>query len=384
MSDEIKDNAPPEADAADESASAIFAAMLREAAAKAMPKGIGAHGSPEAKEQAVSVSPERAGSQKQAEPELSAQAGAGAADAENAPSKPAPRFLRVPTGRSRRWRRDPGLAVGFLHTIFVIGICAALVATVLTWFTDPQFLNPVVVRGLQLNDPALLAKIASPGETPTPVATPNWHYRIGIISGHRGQDSGAVCEDEYGYPELLEVDINFAVAQRVVAKLKAENFAVDLLDENDPRLDNYQGVALVSIHANTCYDFGEYVSGYIVAKAEARPDFGADTLLRECVALNFGALLPLERSYILTLDMTDYHVFRIIHPLTPAAILEMGYMLADREILENEPELLAQAITNGIFCYLGLSGNVAYLAPDLPDSRYLAPLLETPTPEGRR
>ena len=230
----------------------------------------------------------------------------------------------------------------------------------------------------------LMANIADAGATPTPVATPNWHYRIGIISGHRGKDSGAVCEDAYGYPELQEADINFSVAQRVVANLKAENFTVDLLDENDPRLDNYQGVALVSIHANTCYDFGEFVSGYIVAKAEARPDFGNDTLLRECVALNFGALVPLERSFVLTVDMTDYHVFRTIHPLTPAVILEMGYMLADREVLENEPELLAQAITNGIYCYLGLSGNVSGLSPARADARYLVPLLETPTPEWSR
>ena len=277
-----------------------------------------------------------------------------------------------------------GLFGSFLRTIFVVCISTGLVATVLTWFTDPQSLNPAVVKGLQLNDPMLLANVAASGGTPTPVATPNWHYRIGILSGHRGKDSGAVCEDEYGYPEIQEVDINFAVTQRVVAKLKADNFAVDLLDENDPRLDNYQGTALISIHANTCYDFGELVSGYIVAKAEARPDVGNDTLLRECVAINFGTLVPLERSFVLTVDMTNYHVFRTIHPLTPAVILEMGYMLADREVLENEPDLLAQAITNGIYCYLGVSGNVSNLSPARADNRYLVPLLETPTPEGRR
>ncbi|MCY4071710.1 MAG: N-acetylmuramoyl-L-alanine amidase [Chloroflexi bacterium] len=376
MSDEINDNPPPENDKSGDSASAIFAAIMREAAEKARPKGaifssepatLSSHTSEKTTEPSVEEEPSPA------EP-------VGDNEGTGGPAEPQ-LFRRIPHGRLYQSRGGSGLAGGFFRTIFVVGISAGLVATVLTWFTDPQFLNPAVVKGLQLNDPML---IPNTGATPTPVATPNWHYRIGIISGHRGKDSGAVCEDDYGYPELQEVDINFSVAQRVVAKLKAENFTVDLLDENDPRLDNYQGVALVSIHANTCYDFGEFVSGYIVAKAEARPDFGNDTLLRECVALNFGALVPLERSFVLTLDMTNYHVFRIIHPLTPAVILEMGYMLADREVLENEPELLAQAITNGIYCYLGVSGNVSGLSPARADARYLVPLLETPTPEWRR
>lgn len=376
MSDEINDNSPPENGKTGDSASAIFAAIMREAAEKARPKGAGSRATP----------PPQA-SQETSEHSVEEEPDPAEAVDDNVdtggPAAPQ-RFRRIPHGRLHQSRSDSGFAGGFLRTIFVVGISAGLVATVLTWFTDPQFLNPAVVKGLQLNDPMLMANIADAGATPTPVATPNWHYRIGIISGHRGKDSGAVCEDAYGYPELQEADINFSVAQRVVAKLKAENFTVDLLDENDPRLDNYQGVALVSIHANTCYDFGEFVSGYIVAKAEARPDFGNDTLLRECVALNYGALVPLERSFVLTLDMTDYHVFRTIHPLTPAVILEMGYMLADREVLENEPELLAQAITNGIYCYLGVSGNVSGLSPARADARYLVPLLETPTPDWSR
>ncbi len=397
MSDEIKDNPAPEADKSADAASAIFAAILREVAEKAKPKSAAAtpdiaqppggdEGSRADTEYQTFSSHEQAASLKQAatEPPAGDKPDTTASFDDNEGADPPPRFRRILHGTTHQSRSDSGFARGFLHTLFVVGICAGLIATVLTWFTDPQFLNPAVVRGLQLNDPLLLANIAGPDATPTPVATPNWHYQIGIIAGHRGRDSGAICEDEYGYPDLLEVDINFEVAQRVVAKLKAENFAVDLLDENDPRLDNYQGVALVSIHANTCYDFGELVSGYIVAKAEARPDSGNDTLLRECVALNFGALVPLERSFVLTLDMTNYHVFRTIHPLTPAVILEMGYMLADREVLENEPELLAQAITNGIYCYLGVSGNVSNLSPARADSRYLVPLLETPTPEGRR
>jgi hypothetical protein len=50
--------------------------------------------------------------------------------------------------------------------------------------------------------------------------------------------------------------------------------------------------------------------------------------------------------------MTDYHTFRESHPLTPAAILELGFMRADRDKLENQQNILAQGITEGILCFL--------------------------------
>ena len=361
MSDEPRDAAPKQPE--DVSASAIFAAMLREAAAKS--RGISDSSQPT---EAI---------------EGEADGVAEKADTEDQPSPPQakrPPVQRITRGRLHRQPHGPGVISGFFRTSFIVILSAGLVATLLTWFTNPQFINPAVVRGLQAN--ALLAAANAPLQTPTPIATPKWHYRIGIISGHRGRDSGAVCEDGWGIAELIERDINFAVAEAVVANLKADNYTVDLLDENDPRLDNYQATALVSIHANTCQDFGEVVSGFIVSKADSRPDYGDDTLLRECIALNYDAWVPLQRSFVETADMTDYHNFRIIHPLTPAIILEMGYMLADRDILVNEPDLLAHAITQGIHCFLGASGAVPELAQG--DPPYRVPVIATPTPPARR
>ncbi len=293
------------------------------------------------------------------------------------------RVQRVKRRRERRRRNTVGAIGGFIRTIFVVFLSAGLVATILTWFTDPQFLNPTVVRGLQDDSsPALIAEFtAAPTIEPTLAVTPNWLQRIGIVSGHRGpnNDPGAVCDDG-----LTEAEINFDVAQRVVRNLRERNYMVDLLDEFDPRLDNYQAAALVSIHANTCQDFGEVVSGYLVAKAAARPDGGIDSLLAECVALEYEKLVPLERRFTLTLDMTDYHTFREIHPLTPAAIMELGFMLADRELLTQQPDLLAQAITNGVICFLEPSEDYPVLTPvennnNLPDN--FVPI-ETLTPQG--
>lgn len=296
------------------------------------------------------------------------------------------RIQRIKRRRERRRKNTVGAIGGFIRTMFVVFLSAGLVATILTWFTDPQFLNPTVVKGLQDNSPAaaLIAEFTSvPTIQPTLVVTPNWLQRIGVVSGHRGpeNDPGAVCEDD----GLTEAEINFDVAQRVVRNLRERNYSVDLLDEFDPRLDNYQAAALVSIHANTCQDFGEVVSGYLVAKAASRPDGGIDAILAECVAQEYAKLVPLERRFTLTLDMTDYHTFREIHPLTPAAIMELGFMLADRDLLTEQPDLLAQAITNGVICFLEPSEDYPVLTPidegsnTLPDN--FVPV-ETLTPQA--
>ena len=94
------------------------------------------------------------------------------------------------------------------------------------------------------------------------------------------------------------------------------------------------------------------LSGYLVAQAAARPEGGNDTRLVECVAEAYGELTGLERRFTLTYDMTDYHTFREIDLNTPAAILEMGFMLADRELLTNRQDIVSQAVTEGVLCYL--------------------------------
>ncbi len=341
------------------SASAIFVAMMRQAAEKAVSSAPAENADP--------ASPAF-------EDEISLE--------------PPPETHDIRRVRPRLILRRPhpsSMASGFFGAIFVVVISTALVATLLMFFINPEFLSPAVVQGLQLDSQGRMinAEVARP----TPVRTPHWLRRIGIISGHRGKgatggrDPGAICEDQYGNPFLTEADINFAVAQRVVASLESLNYGVELLDEYDPRLHNYRADALVSIHANTCYDFGEYVSGFIVAISEARPEYGPDAFLRECIADNFGANVPLPRSYNVTEDMTEYHVWQKIHPLTPGMILEMGYMLADQAVLTEDPDLLARAVIAGILCFIENVGKPhTQLQTDQRAAPYVIPILATPTP----
>jgi len=271
------------------------------------------------------------------------------------------RIRRVKRRKAKRRRQTVGVLGGIIRTLVVVIIAAGLMATIFAWWTPSQFIADDVKQELSVAQATSQSTVI-----PTSIPTPNWLRKVGIVSGHRGPqvppDPGAVCPDG-----LTEAEINFAVAQLVVRNLRGRGYSVDLLDEFDPRLDNYQAAALVSIHANTCQNFGEVVSGYLIARASSRVGRGTDDLLVECVSQYYAQSTNLQRREGVTVDMTDYHTFREIHPLTPAAIIELGFMLADRAILTGNQEEMARGITDGILCFL---------EPSQP------PTLETPLPTG--
>lgn len=256
------------------------------------------------------------------------------------------RIRRVKRRKAKRRRQTVGVLGGIIRTLVVVTIAAGLMATIFAWWTPAQFIADDVKQELSVAQATSQAT-----NIPTSVPTPNWLRKVGIVSGHRGPqvppDPGAVCPDG-----LTEASINFAVAQLVVRNLRGHGYSVDLLDEFDPRLDNYQAAALVSIHSNTCQDFGEVVSGFILARAAARTGRGTDDLLVDCIGRYYGQQTGLNRREGLTIDMTDYHTFREIHPLTPAAIIELGFLLGDRSVLTEKQDAMAQGITDGILCFL--------------------------------
>lgn len=276
----------------------------------------------------------------------------------------AQRVQRIKKRQTRRRRQTVGVMGGIFRSVIVITIAAALMATIFTWSTPSQFINDQVRSKLSIAQATGAATAV-----PTVIPTPNWLRKIGIVSGHRGPqvppDPGAVCPDG-----LTEASITFAVSQKVVRNLRDRGYSVDLLDEFDSRLDGYQAAALVSIHANTCKNFGEVVTGYLIARAAARSGLGQDDNLVECVARYYAQSTGLSRRPGVTLDMSDYHTFREIYPLTPAAIIELGFMLADRDILTNKQDEMAKGITDGILCFLE------------PNQQTLPTLEATITPTG--
>jgi N-acetylmuramoyl-L-alanine amidase len=180
-----------------------------------------------------------------------------------------------------------------------------------------------------------------------PTSTPRPRTRIGIVAGHWGLDTGAVCPDG-----LTEVDINLDVATRVKQILNDEGFDVDLLMEFDDLLVSYQAIALVSIHADTCAFYGTDATGFKVAPtyATARPD-RANRLVA-CLYSRYAETTGLPYHAGVTDDMTSYHAFEEIHTDTAAAIIETGFMNLDRQILTQQPDLIAEGIARGILCYI--------------------------------
>ncbi|MBN1247050.1 MAG: N-acetylmuramoyl-L-alanine amidase [Anaerolineae bacterium] len=233
-----------------------------------------------------------------------------------------------------------------------------VIITFLAAFTVPTGLLPIVaiatdVAGelTQVEGPITIA-LSTPEPTATPVppepaATPTPHVpQIGIIAGHMGSDSGAVCDDG-----LQEVDINLNVAQQVVAMAIDYGWEAQLLEEFDVRLNGYKADVLLSIHADSCNVPGR--SGFKMARAESSYIPGAEDRLVECVSRNYAeATGLLFDAYTITYDMTRYHAYYEIDPGTPAAILETGFMLEDRELLTEGSGIVAQGIFDGLICFI--------------------------------
>lgn len=193
-------------------------------------------------------------------------------------------------------------------------------------------------------------------QTPAPLPTPAPSApRLGIVAGHWGHDTGAMCPDG-----LMEVDINLDIAKRVVYILQALGYQADLLAEFDPRLQDYVADALVSIHADSCEAFPNAdppASGFKVASVEDSLVPEAEERLVNCLAQCYSARTEMYfHETSITFDMTRYHTFYEIDDQTPGAIIETGFMHADRAMLTERADLIAQGIVDGIACFLG-NGN---------------------------
>ncbi|MFZ1755081.1 MAG: N-acetylmuramoyl-L-alanine amidase [Caldilineaceae bacterium] len=174
---------------------------------------------------------------------------------------------------------------------------------------------------------------------------------IVLISGHKGNDSGAVCTDAAGTVTVEEADVNAAVAERVAGLLRQKGDEVDIFDEFDERLQGLMADVLVSLHADSCVAY----SGYKAAHRDNAPS-AADSLLLACMDERYPAATGLiYHPDTITQDMIDYHVFRKIDRSTPALILEMGFLGGDGHLLTEGADTVAQGVADGISCFLTAS-----------------------------
>ena len=228
-----------------------------------------------------------------------------------------------------------------LYLVYIV--CALITLTIVYLWFSPTGRHVSGSTGGQLAVVPPKSLPIAPPEHRSPQTAGRAH--IGIVAGHLGFDSGAVCPDG-----LTEQSINASVANLVLEKLKDIGVEADLLEEFDVALQDYTATALVSIHSDSCI-YPE-ATGFKVASLEgsANPE---NQILVNCLVEHYGERtgLPYHQNSI-TYDMTQYHAFTDINSKTAGAIIEIGFMLADREKLTGEQEVVAQGIFEGIQCYL--------------------------------
>ncbi len=233
-----------------------------------------------------------------------------------------------------------------LRHIGLVALVAAASATVFTMWSPSSLLSSGASRAISL---ALATRIASDSTPVPPTATPAPLPLIGIVAGHSGpqNDPGAVCPDG-----LTEASINLDVANRTKAILEQAGFQVDLLTEFDDRLVGYRSVAMVSIHSDSCAYINDVATGFKVARAlyDKSPD-QSDRLVA-CLTDRYAKRTEMNfHRGSITIDMTSYHGFDELAAETPAAIVEVGFLNLDRDMLTNHPDLVAQGVAEGILCF---------------------------------
>lgn len=226
----------------------------------------------------------------------------------------------------------------------VIGI-AILLATLFTALPSRG-----LVAGNFYERLSIILTPQSSGEQEALISQPQ--LRVGIVAGHSGNDSGAVCMDGNGNVTLTEADVNLKIAAIVQEQLTQKGFSVDLLREYDTRLNGYRALAIVSIHNDSCEYINDQATGFKVAAALNTNDLNRANRLTACLVDRYQRITQMSfHAGSITSDMREYHSFREIDPSTVAAIIETGFLNLDREILTKQTDRIAEGVVEGILCF---------------------------------
>lgn len=197
---------------------------------------------------------------------------------------------------------------------------------------------------------------------PAPVWNPPGPKRVGIQAGHwLSNEAPRELERLAGGGTsgggFAEWQVTLDLARRTAAILEPYGVQVDVLPATVPA--SYRAHAFVSIHAD-----GD-VSGALRGFKVARPGFSSvpdtdDVLVKDLYA-QYEATTGLRRDDAhVSLRMLYYYAFnsrRYCHavaPGVPSAIIETGFLTnaADRYILLNQPDMIAQGIARGVLSFL--------------------------------
>ncbi len=225
---------------------------------------------------------------------------------------------------------------------------AFVVATLFTIWTPGSLVEGSLESRMALALQSASGNYENLAEATAESAIDNGPKNIGIVAGHYGFDSGAVCSNG-----STEAASNLEIATLVQKKLTDMGYTVDLLEEFDDRLEGYQAAVLLSIHLDSCEYINDLATGYKVASALSDQNMATSQRLTTCLSEQYGEVTGLAyHAGSVTDDMTYYHAFAEINPQTPAAIIEAGFLNMDYQMITENPELIADGIVAGLLCFL--------------------------------
>lgn len=174
---------------------------------------------------------------------------------------------------------------------------------------------------------------------------------VGIVAGHYGFDTGYQCGSDLNFVRETDVDLRLAVMVRDY--LENMGYSVDLLQEFDPALSNYTGLALVSIHTNRCDTTDMSLSGFYVTGGGPNSYPSETKRLNDCLAYNYEKYTGLDylgQNY----DTTDQmlYSFDTVNDYTTVSVIHTGYLSNDYRAFSEQTASLAKGIAEGIICYV--------------------------------
>jgi hypothetical protein len=191
---------------------------------------------------------------------------------------------------------------------------------------------------------------------------PKGSLRVGVQVGHwQNQDMPEELSNlernggGASWGDLSERAVVLTISKLVQELLEAEGVEVDLLPATVPK--GYVADAFVSVHADGNANTG--VNGFKIA-GPRRDYSGTSEALVKSIYDSYGPATGLAVDQNITRRMTAYYAFNwpryehAIHPFTPAAIVETGFLTSpiDRELIVKQPERVASGIAEGVLAFL--------------------------------
>ena len=217
---------------------------------------------------------------------------------------------------------------------------AILMATLLTLWNPRRVLKTPDLE-------ALLRQHALQQQQKTPETTDEGS-RIGLLVGHWQDNQGEVCADG-----LVESDVNLNIVNRAAQALIAMGYKVDIFPEFDLGLLNYRAAALVAVYSGSCALSPPPPSGFKIGTSLTMQNPEEVNRLAVCLAEAYQERTRLAFSYeVINPDHFSYHVFRDVHPDTPAVRMEIGSLSTDRDTIVSQADNAANGIAAGILCFV--------------------------------